>query len=89
MLSTFKKRECQLTAKIDMEEGLSGWKNAKYLLSACQVRHFQENKTLIVVDPVSQKFTSGLCLINEALNWTISVNGNCTVKSQHVKLRLD
>lgn len=50
-------------------------------------RHFQENKTLNVADSVSQEFTSGLWLVNEALNWTISVNGNCTVKAQHIKLR--
>lgn len=56
-----------------------------YQLVRC--RHFQENKTLNVVDFVSRKFTSGLRLINEALNWTISVNGKRTVNAQHVKLR--
>lgn len=41
-----------------------------------------------MVDSISQKFIGGLWLINEALNWTISDNGNHTVRSLHIKLRL-
>lgn len=48
-------------------------------------RHFQEDKTLNGADS-SQKCTSGLWLINEALNWTISINGNRTVKALHAQV---